>query len=84
LDASGCRERSRDDDPSVVLIDRAAPHSVDRGPRLGSRGSGVAARRIDVEESVRIVGWKKTAVVGQHRASQVINGLCVHSLSESG
>jgi hypothetical protein len=84
LDAIRGRERSCDDDPSVVLIDRAEPHRVDRGPRLGYTGSGAAPRRIDVEESMIVLAEDGVVVVGEHSASQVIDSLQLHSLAESG
>ena len=80
LDASDGRQRTCNDHQSVVVSCGCfAQHRCDAITSL-SRFDGdaqlldAAAGRIDVEQSVGIVGWKKASVLGQHRTLQMKDG----------
>jgi hypothetical protein len=73
LDASREWQRSRNDEPSVVISNRSTPHRVDTSTRRSCSGRGDAAGRIDVEDSEGIVGWKKASVVGQDLLPQLVD-----------
>ena len=76
------------DHPNVVWSSRFPPRRLDRSVRLSrSRRSAAAAAaaagRPHLKEGVGIGRGEKAAVILQHRSSQVIDGVRIHSLSDS-